>query len=162
MLEISGSWMVEGVDGAIMGQHDTTHPLYAPAHSEIPMGQVDFTQVKAITFESQWATTTFDVHGVPDGSKMCLRARVFRAGNASAIRAFMVITYRADAVEIDDTSVQHVMFWLPDGATHSTDQFNSAHVAEYGLQMVWGQEPRLIPESYTHQVQASAIVRLRS
>jgi len=69
-----------------------------------------------------------------------------------------MIVLSKDGEEVNDESVQWVVYWFANGVTHECEHFNCSDVAQYALKLIHGQPIPIMPTTNTTPVEVSASI----
>jgi hypothetical protein len=147
------AWAVEYVDGALLLEHDPTHP--AAVGGEVPFRAIEWARVARVTFESELARTTLDISPAPPGHQWSLRRRTWRRVDGALMPAYLLVLSTAD-VEVNASSTQYVYYWLADGATRESPLFDDPEVGHYACGRIHGLQAALMPRAEALAVAADA------
>lgn len=116
-------WAVVNKDGSQLEE-------YPSDGSYTPYRKIDWPNVETLILESDFARTEIPIGVPPQGYKLSLRSRHTKLiSHGVAAMAYILLSSKED--EEVATSTIHALYWLPDGSTHTCDQFNCSLIKEY-------------------------------
>lgn len=107
-----------------------------------PYRKIDWSKVKTLILESNYAKTEVPI-GIPrQGYKLSLRSRHVKIiSHGTAAMAYILLESKINEAVRDTT--RSAFYWLPDGSIHSCDVFNCPKIKEYIIALVNGQDVTL-------------------
>lgn len=146
-----GYWMIGFKDGTTLEQFDQTSHLFKHieghfAGGEVPYKAINWSEVASITFVDVETSTgaTYTVAQPPEGLKLSLRSRHFKAQTGIDAMCFMVVLSKAGE-ESDKDNTDSVLYWFPDHSVHACDRFDCGEIYKYGADIIHGNSKRLMP-----------------
>lgn len=116
-------WVVVNKDGSQLEE-------YPSDGSYTPYRKIKWPNVETLILESDFARTEIPIGAPPQGYKLSLRSRhVKLISHGVAAMAYILLSSK-QGEDVRDSTVS-AMYWLPDGSTHSCDQFNCSMIKEY-------------------------------